>query len=380
MAICIAGMHRAGTSLVARLLEGCGLDLGGPAHFAPPAPDNRDGYWEDLRFVALNERILERLGGAWDHPPALPPGWAASPEMEPERRDAAALVADRPEPWGWKDPRNSLTLPFWRSLLPSMKVVVCLRNPLEVADSLRARGYTSERFGLALWEAYHRALDEAVDDSFALVTHYHSMLADPRAELERVLEFTGLRPSPAVRDAVLAAASSASRHQRRTSAEIDASALTAAGRSLYAELCRRSGPVYAEARKREAAPAAEPAATPGPPAPRGPAEQLQEVLAVLEAREMELASIKPVLVARTEEVSSVQGVLAAREAELAGQRAYLESVIAARDEELSSVKTVKDALDRELAQTRVEVARLRTGRGALTVLRGALKRRILPSR
>ena len=34
MPICIAGMHRAGTSMVARLLEGCGLDLGGPPDVA----------------------------------------------------------------------------------------------------------------------------------------------------------------------------------------------------------------------------------------------------------------------------------------------------------------------------------------------------------
>src|SRR5688500_12617514 len=183
MPIAIAGMHRAGTSMVARVLEGCGLDLGGAVHFAPPAPDNRDGYWEDLRFVAMNDRILERLGGAWDHPPAAPRGWQASPELEAERRDAEELVSGRAEPWGWKDPRTSLTLPFWRGRLPAVKVVVCLRNPLEVADSLRARGYTSERFGLALWEAYHRALDEAVDESFALVTHYESFLADPGAEL-----------------------------------------------------------------------------------------------------------------------------------------------------------------------------------------------------
>ena len=82
MPICIAGMHRAGTSMVARLLEGCGVDLGGPANFAPPAPDNRDGYWEDLRFVALNDRILDRFQGAWDHPPILPRGWEASAAVE----------------------------------------------------------------------------------------------------------------------------------------------------------------------------------------------------------------------------------------------------------------------------------------------------------
>jgi hypothetical protein len=374
MPICIAGMHRAGTSMVARLLEGCGLDLGGPAHFAPPARDNRDGYWEDLRFVALNDRILDRLGGAWDHPPAPAPGWEASPDLEAERREAEALVGGRADPWGWKDPRTSLTVPFWKRLLPAMKVVVCLRNPLEVADSLRARGYTSERFGLALWEAYHRALDEAVDDSFALVTHYQSVLADPRAELARLLEFTGLDPSPAVREAVLTASSSASRHQRRTSAEVESSALSDAGKRLYEALCERSGPVYEEARRREAhaAPAAAQAERP----PRGLAEQLEEVRAVLEAREVELASIKPVLVARTEQVDSVKAVLAARDEQLAS----IQPVLAAREAELVVMHEYLASLQSALGDRDRRLAALRTVRGILGALLGALQRRVFGSR
>lgn len=304
MPICIAGMHRAGTSMVARLVEGCGVDLGGPAHFAPPAPDNRDGYWEDLRFVVLNDRILEKFQGAWDHPPVLPPGWEASADLEAERREAGEIVRGRSEPWGWKDPRNSLTIPFWRSLLPAMRVIVCVRNPLEVADSLRARGYTSERFGLSLWEAYYGAIEETVDSSFSLVTHYESFLADPKAELDRVLAFLALRPSPGLREAVLAGALPAARHQRRTSAEVEATRWGAAGQRLYAALRGRGGPVYEDVLRRERS-----ASRPSPPPtleearPRSHEEQLAEVLAVLEARDVELASIKPMLVARNEEVA-----------------------------------------------------------------------------
>lgn len=377
MPIIIAGMHRAGTSMVARLLEGCGLDLGGPGHFAPPAPDNRDGYWEDLRFVALNDRILDRVGGSWDQPPALPPGWEAAPELEAERREAASLVAGRAEPWGWKDPRTSLTIPFWRRLLPALKVVVCLRNPLEVADSLRARGYTSERFGLALWEAYHRALDAAVGDSFSLVTHYHSVLADPRAELARLLEFTGLHPSAAVLEAVLGASSSAARHQRRTSAEVESSPLSPAGKRLYAALCGRSGPVYEEARRRE--PEAQPPAAPAERPARSPAEQLDEVLRVLEAREAQLASIKPVLVARTEQAESLKTVLAARDEQIASALPLLaarEAELRSAHEYLVSLQAAVAARDADLAAAREKLRQMRTVGGILGALLAALKRRL----
>jgi hypothetical protein len=381
MPICIAGMHRAGTSMVARVLEGCGADLGGPGHFAPPAPDNRDGYWEDLRFVALNERILDRFEGAWDHPPVLPAGWEASERLEVERREAETLLASRAEPWGFKDPRNSLTLPFWKRLVARMKVVVCLRNPLEVSASLRARGYTSERFGLTLWEAYYRALEVAVDESSALVTHYESFLADPRAELERVLGFVGLQASAALREAVLGAASPDARHQRRTSAEVEASALSAAGKRLYASLCARSGPVYEEARRREQATTAPPPRQEA--GPRGLPEQIAELEARLEARELELASIKPVVVARTEEVDSVKRVLAARDAQLASVLPVLaarEAEIGSAKEELASVKAVLAARDKELAAIRAVLADRERLFGSLKGVLIALKRLVSAAR
>ena len=35
----------------------------------PPQADNPDGFWEHLGFVALNDELLNELGGAWDLPP-----------------------------------------------------------------------------------------------------------------------------------------------------------------------------------------------------------------------------------------------------------------------------------------------------------------------
>jgi hypothetical protein len=256
-----------------------------------------------------------------------------------------------------------------------MRVIVCLRNPLEVADSLRARGYTSGRFGLSLWEAYHRAIEETVDSSFGLVTHYESFLADPRAEMERVLAFLALRPSPAVREAVLASALPGARHQRRTSAEVEASSWSAAGKRLYAELRERSGPVYEEVQRRAQA-APPPPATREEAPPRGLAEQLAEVRAVLEAREIELASVKPVLVARTEEVDSVKAVLAARDQQLAS----ILPVLAAREGEVASGKEYIASLEAALAEARAALADRERLLGSLKGLWIAVKRLVAPAR
>ena len=141
MPICIAGMHRSGTSMVTRVLHIAGLYLGREEDLKGPSEHNRDGFWEHRKFVELNEEILNELGGGWDCPPPFPDRWTEADGLLRLKEKAEALLeefADR-EPWGWKDPRNSLTLPFWKELLPNLRVVMCVRHPLEVAWSLRSR-------------------------------------------------------------------------------------------------------------------------------------------------------------------------------------------------------------------------------------------------
>ena len=199
--ICIAGAHRSGTSMVTRLLHECGLYLGAESDLMPAQADNPDGFWEHLRFVALNDEILNSLGGAWDLPPNLTENFASN-RLDPLREKARALVHQFVETgiWGWKDPRNSLTWPFWKAVLPSLKTLIVVRNPLEVAYSMRKRNGTSYAFGLRLWEVYNRRLIKTTDARERLVTHYDAFFENPEKELARIAQFAGL-PHARVRDA-----------------------------------------------------------------------------------------------------------------------------------------------------------------------------------
>src|SRR5439155_6368406 len=93
---------------------------------------------------------------------------------------------------GWKDPRNSLTLPFWKDLLPGLKTIIMVRNPLEVAYSMKERNGTSYSFGLRLWEIYNRRVIETASEANRLVTHYDLFLENAERELRRVAHFVGL--------------------------------------------------------------------------------------------------------------------------------------------------------------------------------------------
>src|SRR5262245_46471683 len=105
--------------MLTRLLHACGLYLGPETDLMPARPDNPDGFWENLRFVDLNDELLGELGGAWDLPPRRDEDFGDA-RLDSLRAEARILGGEfgRASAWGWKDPRNSLTLPFWKSILP----------------------------------------------------------------------------------------------------------------------------------------------------------------------------------------------------------------------------------------------------------------------
>jgi hypothetical protein len=271
MPVCVAGMHRSGTSLVARLLAASKVYGGPPADLVTPAPDNPEGFGENLRFLRLNDAVLARLGGFWDRPPAMPPGWVSSPRLSRLRQDAAQLVAgfQGHEPWFWKDPRNSLTVAFWRELLPDLQVVVCVRNPREVVASLERRGGIEDGAGWGLWVAYNRRVLAEAPPARLVVTHYEAYLHDAPAELRRVATALGL----ALSDATIARACAAvaPRTTDRPASPVVGAAEPAEVDVLYRELCGMAGPVCHRALTRPDAGPRAPAEPPGAtPAPRPP--------------------------------------------------------------------------------------------------------------
>ena len=204
--------------MLTRLLHACGLYLGPESALMPPQADNPEGFWEHLGFVAVNDELLNELGGAWDLPPKIDENFRDSC-LDPSRMKARLLIEefDSARVWGWKDPRNSLTLPFWQHVLPGLKTLIMVRNPLEVAYSMRERNGTSYSFGLRLWEIYNRRVIEAVREKDRLVTHYDSFFRDAESELRRIARFVGLPDTE-----VYNAAALVSGQRRHTHFTIDA--------------------------------------------------------------------------------------------------------------------------------------------------------------
>jgi hypothetical protein len=195
--VCVLGMHRSGTSLVAGLLGILGLELGPEEAMLPPLPANPKGYWELADLVKINDLILAEFGGSWDRLPELPDGWEQSERLEGLRERARTVLRERfsgSAHWGWKDPRTCVTLPFWQSLVPGVRHVICIRNPVDVADSLRTReghGRPWEE-GIIDWLRHTSLALIQTSGSPRIVVHYEDFFEDLEARVKTLARFLGL--------------------------------------------------------------------------------------------------------------------------------------------------------------------------------------------
>lgn len=240
--VALVGMHRSGTSMVAKLLDQAGLYLGPESALMPPAEENPEGFFEHLEFVRLNDEILNAAGAGWDCPPDAEFRWE-NHELDGLRERAIALAStiDDRTPWGWKDPRTTLTLPFWELALGPLAVIAVVRNPLEVVTSLHRRNGFSVALSLTLWRIYAERLIQSTLPSERIVTHYDAFFSQPEQEVERLAAFIGLpssvepgadsepvRPAPQLR------------HHRKTLLDLQDAGFPSEVISLYLQLCQEA--------------------------------------------------------------------------------------------------------------------------------------------
>lgn len=147
--IIIIGMSRSGTGMLTRILEELGLFVG----------TKKEENHEAIFFEQLNKWILGQCSGGLENPGTI--------KFLLENREARVLFVDfilyimkTPRvlsflgwrkylkyrtptkldfPWGWKDPRNTFTLPIWLDIFPEAKVIHICRHGVDVAKSLRVR-------------------------------------------------------------------------------------------------------------------------------------------------------------------------------------------------------------------------------------------------
>src|SRR3984885_5325404 len=184
-AVLVLGMHRSGTSAIARGLQMLGVYLGND--FLCAKPDNPTGYWEDGKIYEINERLLAVLGLKWESIELIDDARWNGPEVEALLVEAVEYLGSQfvSHPlWGFKDPRTIRLLPFWHSVLQRLNADECylvtIRNPRSVAASLFQRQGMDAITARMLWLSYVVPYLNKIADRLFIVTDYDLVLADPR--------------------------------------------------------------------------------------------------------------------------------------------------------------------------------------------------------
>jgi GT2 family glycosyltransferase/tetratricopeptide (TPR) repeat protein len=191
----VLGMHRSGSSALARVLNLAGLRIS--SQLLPPNQDNPSGYWEPQRVVRFNDALLAESDRHWADPKPMPPGWATRElpghgfaEAADLLRSEAAQATGPGSGMVVKDPRLSRLMPFWREALAHHDMTVhCLivcRHPLDVAQSLYARDRVPLDQALALWLAYMLEAEAGTREMNRVLVHYEDLLADWAMTLETI--------------------------------------------------------------------------------------------------------------------------------------------------------------------------------------------------
>lgn len=223
----ILGMHRSGTSLAVRLLNGIGLHMGYQL--------SRDA--EAVFFQKLNRRIFHAVGVKWGYVDPLIKAMEAEDFVDQQTqamlnalfkekrllnreikiseffgKDLWEDVKDNKlVHWGWKDPRTTITFPIWLKIFPHAKVLHMLRNGIDVAISTHRRSLKQQRniikrsfpldfdpitldfeYCFQLWETYvsyvleHKHL---IPDDHYLEIRYEDLLSEPEQKMHLIADF-----------------------------------------------------------------------------------------------------------------------------------------------------------------------------------------------
>ncbi|WP_420576955.1 sulfotransferase [Ekhidna sp.] len=223
--ILIIGMHRSGTTMISKYLDSIGI-WSGPFK-------RKDVNNESRFFIKLNDWLLRETNASWDNPynfKFIDESAQERLSLDVERYLNRFLgfrffLGKNPFSstflWGWKDPRTTITYSIWKKLFPKMKVVIVVRNPFDVANSLYVRntklkhnkigfikkirrfflfgriGYQqSTRMneleeGIKLWMQYNECvvqIHQEMEEN-CLMFKYEDFLDDPRDHLKRINSF-----------------------------------------------------------------------------------------------------------------------------------------------------------------------------------------------
>jgi len=190
MQIIILGMHRSGTSMLARLINMMGVYFGEDEDAIGTNNENPKGFWERQDIRTLNDSLLHSAGLDWDYVSKLNTDCFTDESIDQFKQAANEVIAklDKHKNWLLKEPRLNILLGQWKAVLNQPIYIYVYRTPVEVALSLKVRNEIPRSAGAALWELYNKeALKHITLDRTIFVSH-RELIEDPVTVTDRMFD------------------------------------------------------------------------------------------------------------------------------------------------------------------------------------------------
>ena len=215
------GMHRSGTSMVNRLLNLHGMHIPLETNYSDEY--NPSGYWESFELQHINDQILKMGDSSWSDPRAF--DIKRFHKIDHTKLDSMTqqfldrLMEVEEEIILIKDPRMCRLIPIWLKLIEptgaKVSAVFPIRNPLEVASSIRNRDQFAIETGLQLWLRNVVEAEYATRSIPRVFFEYHKALTDWPEVFHRIqdeLELPNLRQPEEIQPEIAAFSSGSLKH------------------------------------------------------------------------------------------------------------------------------------------------------------------------
>jgi len=129
----VLGMHRSGTTFLAKALYDQGVDMG------VNNADDIKCFFESREIGEVNNELIHRAGGYWDNPPSEEKMARVGKSLSKKIKE---LMTPKSHFWGFKDPRTAITFQELSKYFKEdddVYLYCCFRKPKKVVASLMRR-------------------------------------------------------------------------------------------------------------------------------------------------------------------------------------------------------------------------------------------------
>ena len=151
----VMGAPGSATSFISKALEEQGVKMGN-------TKGDRLRFYENKEFGDLNTEILEKAGGSSTEPPLE----KEILKVDVDNKIKKLIKKYKDRFWGWKDPKNSLTV---KKYLPYLEddvyLICCFRKPKHILNEYNwFRKRRSDEENMKLVNAYNKAIISAIKE------------------------------------------------------------------------------------------------------------------------------------------------------------------------------------------------------------------------